>query len=62
MEVLKATIFAVGSWLSMMLVGTIWSELQYKRTLHKQPDGKIISKSILDEIIQYLNNDKSKNQ
>jgi hypothetical protein len=59
MEILKATIFAVGSWLSMMLVGTIWSELQYKRTLHKDQDGKIVSRSILDKINLYLNYDKS---
>lgn len=62
MELLKATIIAVGSWLSMMLVGTIWSELQYKRTLHKQSDGNIVSRSILDKIKLYWNDDKSKIQ
>ena len=40
METFKAITFAIGYWLSMIVVGQIWKELQYKRYIKSEPDGQ----------------------
>ena len=52
---MKSTIFAIGSFFSVIL---IWSELQYNRYIHMNPNGKKVVRSISDQITLFLNNNK----
>tara|TARA_B100001093_G_C26685173_1_gene952290 strand:- start:784 stop:948 length:165 start_codon:yes stop_codon:yes gene_type:complete len=48
MDALKETIFAVGYWLSVIIIGCLWAELKYKCFKPVKPDGQRVSQSILD--------------
>lgn len=48
MDALKETAFTVGYLLLVIIFGSLWAELKYKRFKHVKPNGQRVSQSVLD--------------
>lgn len=43
MEIVKAIMYAMVYWFTVLIVGNIWNELQNKRYIHDNSNDEIVS-------------------